>query len=45
MTKKGSLMPSVFFGSAGQVMYVVETFVDAMSMTSDWMSWSVIRLM
>lgn len=45
MTRKGSLMPNVFFGSAGQEMKVVLTFVPTISNTRDWMSLSVIRLM
>ena len=45
MTRKGSLMPSVFLGSAGHVMYVVLTMVPTISSTSDWMSLSVMRLM
>ncbi|RNA14286.1 hypothetical protein BpHYR1_036891 [Brachionus plicatilis] len=35
ITKNGSLIPSVFLGSAGQVMYVVLTFVPTISNTSD----------
>ena len=38
-------MPSVFCGSAGHVMNVVEMFVDMISSTDDWMSLSVMRLM
>merc|ERR1719446_644475 len=45
MTRKGSLMPSVFCGSDGHVMNVVEMFVDMISSTLDWMSLSVMRLM
>lgn len=45
MTRNGSLMPSVFCGSAGHVMNVVEMFVDMISSTDDWMSLSVMRLM
>ena len=45
MTRNGSLMPSVFLGSAGHVMYVVDTFTPAISSTDDWMSLSVMRLM
>lgn len=45
MTRKGSLIPSVFCGSDGQVMNVVEMFVDMISSTLDWMSLSVMRLM
>lgn len=45
ITRKGSLMPNVFLGSAGHVMYVVDTLVPAISSTDDWMSASVIRLM
>jgi hypothetical protein len=41
MTRKGSLIPKVFFGSAGQVMKFVDTFVPMISSTEDWMSWSV----
>lgn len=44
-TRKGSLMPRVLLGSAGQVMNVVDTFCPIISRTDDWMSWSVIRLM
>jgi hypothetical protein len=35
MTRKGSLMPSVFFGSAGHVMKLVETLVPMISRTDD----------
>ena len=35
ITRNGNLMPSVFFGSAGHVMYVVLTLVPAISKTSD----------
>ena len=45
MTRKGSLMPSVFFGSSGHEMNVVDTFVPQISSTDDWMSASVRRLM
>lgn len=45
MTRKGNLMPKVFFGSAGQEMKVVLTLVPTISNTRDWMSLSVIRLM
>ena len=45
ITRNGSLMPSVFCGSAGHVMNVVEMFVDMISSTDDWMSLSVMRLM
>uniref|UniRef100_A0A7S1XK43 Uncharacterized protein n=1 Tax=Phaeomonas parva TaxID=124430 RepID=A0A7S1XK43_9STRA len=45
MTRNGSLMASVWRGFAGAVMYVVLTFVPAISSTLDWMSWSVMRLM
>ena len=45
MTRKGSLMPSVFFGSDGQVMNVVLTFEPAISRTEDWISLSVMRFM
>lgn len=45
ITRYGSLMPSVFFGSDGHVMKVVETFDEMISSTSDWMSLSVMRLM
>lgn len=44
MTRKGSLMPSVFESSAGHVMYTVDTFVPMISSTDDWMSGSVILL-
>lgn len=45
ITKKGSLMPNVFLGSAGHWMKVVLTLVPIISNTDDWMSGSVIRLM
>ena len=45
MTRKGSLMPSVCFSSAGHAMYVVLTLEPATSSTDDWMSVSVMRLM
>lgn len=45
ITRNGSLMPSVFCGSAGHVMNVVEMFVDMISSTDDWISLSVMRLM
>lgn len=45
MTRNGSLIPSVFFGSAGHVINVVDTFDEMISSTSDWMSLSVIRFM
>ena len=45
ITKKGSLMPKVLVGSAGQVMYVVLTLLLIISSTLDWMSLSVMRLM
>ena len=45
MTRKGSLMPSVFDESAGQETKVVEMLVDMISRTDDWMSLSVMRLM
>lgn len=45
ITRNGNLMPSVFFGSAGHVMYVVLTFVPTISRTKLWMSLSVMRLM
>lgn len=35
MTRNGSLIPSVFFGSAGQVMKLVDTFVPMISKTDD----------
>jgi hypothetical protein len=41
ITKNGSLIPSVFFGSAGQVIKFVDTFVPIISSTDDWISWSV----
>ena len=44
-TRKGSLMPSVFVGSAGQVMYVDAMLVDASSNTGDCTSSSVTLLM
>jgi hypothetical protein len=44
MTKKGSLMPRVFFFSLGHSIKVVETFVPMISRTEDWMSASVILL-
>jgi hypothetical protein len=45
ITRKGSLMPSVFCGSAGHVMKVVLTFELMISSTDDWISSSVMRLM
>jgi hypothetical protein len=45
MTKNGSLIPKVAFGSAGHVMKVVETLVPMISKTLLWMSVSVIRFM
>lgn len=42
ITKNGSLIPRVFFASAGQVMYVVLTLVPTISRTNDWISLSVI---
>ena len=45
ITRKGSLMPRVALGSAGQVMKFVDTFVPISSSTDDWMSPSVMRLM
>lgn len=45
ITRKGSLMPRVLVGSAGQVMYVVLTLLLIISKTLDWISLSVIRLM
>lgn len=45
MTRKGSLIPSVLFFSAGHVMKLVETLVPMISKTELWMSWSVILLM
>ena len=45
MTRKGSLIPSVLFASAGHDTNVVEMFVDMISRTDDWMSLSVMRLM
>lgn len=44
MTRKGNLIPKVFFGSAGHWMNVVLTFVPIISRTDDWMSGSVILL-
>ena len=44
MTRKGSLMPSVFPASAGQETKVVEMLVDMISSTLLWMSLSVMRL-
>lgn len=41
MTKKGSLIPSVYDSLAGHVMYAVVTFVPIIYKTDDWMSWSV----
>jgi hypothetical protein len=35
ITKKGSLMPNVFFGSAGQEINVVLTLVPMISKTED----------
>jgi hypothetical protein len=36
ITRYGSLIPRVFFGSAGHVMYVVETLVPTISKTRDF---------
>ena len=44
ITKKGNLMPKVFLGSAGHVMYVVLTFVPTTSKTKLCISLSVILL-
>lgn len=45
ITRKGSFIPNVFFGSAGHVMNVVLTFVPTISSTRLCISLSVIRLM
>ena len=45
ITRYGNLIPSVFLGSAGHVMYVVLTFVPTISNTKLWISGSVILLM
>lgn len=45
ITRYGSLIASVYLGSAGQLMKFVATFVPMISITHDWMSGSVIRLM
>jgi len=45
MTRKGSLMASVFLGSSGHVMKLVLTFVPMISRTDEAMSGSVMRLM
>jgi hypothetical protein len=45
MTRKGSFMANVFFGSAGHCMNVVLTLVPIISNTEDWISGSVILLM
>ena len=45
MTRKGSLIPRVFLGSCGHVIYVVDTLVPSISRTRDWISLSVMRLM
>ena len=44
ITRYGNLIPSVFLGSAGHVMYVVLTFVPTISSTKLWISGSVILL-
>ena len=44
MTRKGSLMPNCFFGSAGHWIKVVDTLVPIISKTEDWISGSVILL-
>ena len=44
MTRKGSLMASVFLGSSGHVMKLVLTFVPMISRTDEAMSGSVMRL-
>jgi hypothetical protein len=38
MTRNGSLMPNVFFGSAGQVIKLVDTLVPIISRTEDCIS-------
>lgn len=38
ITKKGNLMPSVYFGSAGAVIKFVLTFVPIISKTVDYIS-------
>ena len=45
ITRYGSFIPSVFLGSAGQVMYVVLTLVPTISNTKLWISGSVMRFM
>ena len=38
MTRKGSLIPSVYFSLTGQVMKAVVTLVPMIYSTEDWMS-------
>lgn len=38
MTKKGNLMPRVYFSLAGHVIYAVVTLVPIISNTDDWIS-------
>jgi hypothetical protein len=38
MTRKGSLMPRVYFSFCGQVMKAVVTLVPMISRTEDWIS-------
>jgi hypothetical protein len=45
ITRNGSLIASVFFGSAGHWIKVVLTFVPIISRTDDWISGSVILFM
>ncbi len=45
ITRKGSLMARVFFGSRGQVIKFVLTLVPIISRTDEAISGSVIRLM
>ena len=45
ITKNGSFIQSVFFGSAGHWINVVLTFVPMISRTDDWISGSVILFM
>ena len=45
MTRKGSLIPRVYFELAGQVTKDVVTLVPMISSTDDWISLSVSRLM
>lgn len=38
MTRKGNLIPKVYFSLAGHVIYAVVTLVPMISNTEDWIS-------